>query len=363
MFIENIHITGFKSILELSWQPNARINLIIGKNGTGKTNFLDAIYYMCLTKSFLGSTDLQNIHYDYDFFRIEGKFKNEQSKTKIEASFSHSTKKIFKINKEEYAKLSEHIGKLPVVLIAPDDTDLIRGGSELRRRFFDGIICQSDAEYLQNTLLYNHFLKQRNHLLKQLSGQSNINFDLLDLYDDKLIAIGHKIAEKRKSFLLDFIPFLEKHHADIATELDRIELGYETQNLDLDFLLKFKNARTKDLQFQRTTLGTHTDDYDIVLNQKSTKKYASQGQKKTIVIALKLAQYDFLEKTLSRKPILLLDDIFDKLDDIRIQKLIRIISTLEMGQVFLTDARKERSMAILQNISYQLLDMDNYHNL
>lgn len=358
MFIENIHITGFKSILELSWEPNKRLNLILGKNGSGKTNFLDAIYFMCLTKSFLGSTDLQNIHHDYDFYRLVGDFKNENTKTKIEASFSHSTKKSFKANKEEYEKLSYHIGKLPVVLIAPDDTDLIRGGSELRRRFFDGIICQSDAVYLNNCIHYNHFLKQRNHLLKQLASKENKSFDLLDLYDDKLISIGAAISRKRNLFIASFIPFLQKHHSVLASEQEIIKLEYESEHLNADFSEKFTSARSKDLQFTRTTLGIHTDDFDIQLNEKSTKKYASQGQKKTIIIALKLAQYDFLEDILGKKPILLLDDIFDKLDDVRIKKLVEIISSASMGQVFVSDARKERSITIFKDKELKLLDME-----
>lgn len=362
MFIENIHIMGFKSILELLWHPNKNINVIVGKNGTGKTNFLDSIYYMCLTKSFLGTTDLQNIHYDYDFYRLEGDFKNQESKIKIEAIYSLDTKKIFKQNKYEYTKLSEHIGKLPVVLIAPDDTDLIRGSSELRRRFFDGIICQSDAQYLQDTLVYNHFLKQRNYLLKQLALQAKYNFELLDIYDEKLLVIGIKLATKRKLFLTSFIPLLENHHKNLATATESLKIDYETVSLMPDYTTIFKNTRLKDVQLQRTTLGIHTDDYDIVLNQKSTKKFASQGQKKTIVIALKLAQYDFLEQTLQRKPILLLDDIFDKLDDIRIKKLIATITNPKMGQVFLTDARKDRAVEIFGNHPYKLLDMDNNKN-
>lgn len=343
MYLSTLRIENFKNIAHSVFNLNPYVNCFVGENGSGKTNLLDAIHVLCLTKSALGSTDLQCINYNSNYYRLEGAF-NAHGSTKgimVSCVYSNETKKNLKWDGLEYDKMSDHIGKLPIVMIAPDDTDLIREGSEIRRKFFDGLISQMDSEYLKSLLLYNHLLKQRNAVLKQDFPRN----DLLELYSNKLIPLNIIIAEKRQKFIADYIDIFQHRYKYLSGEKEIASLVYET-DINEHFSHTFSQNIEKDKHFQRTTLGIHTEDFDFTIDGQSVKKFASQGQKKSFVIALKLAQFDILKDATVNTPILLLDDIFDKLDDVRIKKLIDLVTGNHFGQLFVTDARPERSRAL-----------------
>lgn len=339
----------------MQWQANMGLNVILGKNGAGKTNFLDAIYYMCLTKSFLANSDAVLIHDDADFFRLEAYITHLEIEKKISASFSALTKKKITIDGQVYEKLSHHIGKFPVVLFAPDDTDLIRSSADIRRKFFDLLICQFDASYLENLSVYNHILKQRNYYLKLLCTKEKLDFSLLNIYDEKLLCYNQLISKKRSNILLEFSPIFLQHYDFVSASKENASIQYQSDVLNDDFEMQFKKNLDRDIITQRTAFGIHTDDYACILDGKSTKKYASQGQKKSFVLALKLAQFTVLYNKTGIKPILLMDDIFDKLDDVRIQKLLTLLSDNTFGQVFITDARPDRTRILLKKIPFSEL--------
>ncbi len=353
MHFNNIKISYFKSISDLQWQMDEGLNIILGKNGVGKTNFLDAIHYICLTKSFLANADNILIHEDADFFRIQATIAHGEFQNVVTAAYSAHTKKKITVDGELYEKLSHHIGKYPVVLFAPDDTDLVRGSSETRRKFFDVLICQFDSSYLETLTNYNHILKQRNHYLKQLFLREKLDQTLLEIYDTKLIHYNKQICDKRKQILHEFIPFFLEHYDFVSSSKETPHIAYESDVLHLEFELKFRNNIEKDIATQRTNLGVHTDDFSWLLDHKNTKKYASQGQKKSFVLALKLAQFTVLYQKTGIKPVLLMDDIFDKLDDLRIHKLLKMLSNNTFGQVFITDARPERTRLLLAEIPFK----------
>lgn len=347
MILSRIGVEFYKNIQKIGLDLNPSINCIIGENGAGKTNFVDAIHFLCLTKSAFGASDSQCVSFESNYFRIEGRFISEQDLTSIlevELGFSAETKKIFKCDGLSYNRLSEHIGKLPLVMLSPDDTDIIRDGSEIRRKFFDGIISQTDQDYLQNLLVYNHLLKQRNAALKL----ENPNVSLIHIYAEKMGAIAQHLANKRFSFLKEFEPIFKEKYQFISSGKEISTINYESDALELNFPLNFANNVNKDLLAQRTTSGIHLDDFDFLIDSKSVKKVASQGQKKSFVIALKLAQFEILKKSTKKVPILIMDDIFDKLDELRMGKLISLVSNNTFGQVFLTDARPERSREVFK---------------
>ncbi|MFN0050387.1 MAG: DNA replication/repair protein RecF [Cytophagales bacterium] len=357
MYLSTIGIENFKNIGKTKLNLNFSINCLVGENGIGKTNFLDAIHFLCLTKSSLGVSDGQCVAFDDGFFRIEGLFVDDGKMNEsilVECAFSSDTKKLFKCDTVSYDKLSEHIGKLPLVMIAPDDTDLIRDGSEVRRKFFDGILCQMDRDYLRNMLIYNHLVKQRNATLKQ----DRPKIELINVYDDKIIPLNQYIANKREVFISDFAPIFVSKYFFISSQIEKPSIEYKSDVLEEGFELKFKHAIDKDLAYQRTTLGIHTEDYEFKINNQNVKKTASQGQKKSFAIALKLAQFDSIKTSTSKIPILLLDDIFDKLDDARMKKLIELVSSNSFGQIFVTDARPERSKQIFGDLGEKVSFFD-----
>jgi DNA replication and repair protein RecF len=346
MWLQNLELRNFKNIREMDIDFSHYINCIVGENGSGKTNLLDAIHYLCLTRGIYSLSDHLTINFESDFFRLVGYWDVDNTKIKEECIFSNASKKIIKIEGAEYEKLSEHIGKFPLVVIAPDDTDLIREGSEIRRKFFDGIICQLNPEYLTDLITYNYLLKQRNALLKKTAETGKTDGNLFESYDVQLITIGKRIFDIRTKFIQDFIPVFENQYDYISSSKESSLITYLSDLQSEEYEIKFKSAFNKDLMLQRTTQGIHTDDYDFFIDDRPVKKTASQGQRKSFVIALKLAQFEIIANVKNRKPLLLLDDIFDKLDDARIEKLIQMIINETFGQVFITDARPERSKAI-----------------
>jgi len=351
MHLKNIQLVQFKNFSKVQLSFSSEINCFLGLNGSGKTNLLDAIHYLCLTKSAFNSVDTQSILHGHHFFSVKGEFQKEEKIPEIHCLLEEGKKKQVFNNGKAYTKMSEHIGLLPIVLIAPDDTQLIKGGSEDRRRFFDSLISQVDSLYLEKIIRYQHFLKQRNALIKRFSESNHIDTVLLEPYDKELIELSQWISTKRNEFLTLYTPLLHQHYAEISGKREEIQVSYESEVLEPAFPTHFKSSLRKDLFLKRTTRGIHKDDFDFQISGFPIKKFGSQGQQKSFLIALKLAQFQIFKELKQTKPILLLDDIFDKLDDFRIKKMINLVADKEFGQLFITDARPERSMEILAGVS------------
>ncbi|HXA01932.1 MAG TPA: DNA replication/repair protein RecF [Cytophagaceae bacterium] len=354
MYLENINLLNFKNYEELSLSFSEQVNFFMGANGSGKTNLLDAIYYLSLSKSAFNSNDSQNIKTGADFFMLSGSFIKDSKTSLVQASFAKGQKKVLKINKNPYEKLSEHIGEFPVVLIAPNDTDIIREGGEFRRKFFDGILAQLSHAYLNELIKYNHLLKQRNSLLKQFSERNHTDQDLVDTYDVQIISAAKFIYGERKKFLDEFVPVFTNHYQNLSEEKEETSLSYTSQLESTDFEKEYRQALKRDIILQRTTYGIHRDDFIFKIGEHPLKSYGSQGQQKSFVIALKLAQFDIIKKQKGFKPILLLDDIFDKLDDHRISKLMEMVAGHSFGQLFITDARAGRSEKLFAQIKAEV---------
>ena len=350
MWLEKLHLTYFKSYEEKAFTFGEHVNCLVGENGSGKTNLLDAIYFLTLTKSAFHNQDALGIRHSFDFFVIDGVFSDRQRHTQITCSFQRGQRKVFMADKKNYERLSDHIGLFPLVLIAPDDTDVIREGSEERRRFFDGVLAQATPGYLDDFLKYNKILNNRNGLLKLFAERNYLDEDLLETYNEPLIVLSQRIYDHRNAFMQRFLPLFQKYYAFLSSGKEQVDVIYESEVASPDFPTEFRRNRSRDLHAQRTGKGIHKDEYVFEIDEVTLKKFGSQGQQKSFLIALKLAQFELLKEEKGKTPILLLDDIFDKLDDRRIQKLIELIDTGFLGQVFITDARPERSQKILENV-------------
>ena len=344
LVLQQLRLFQFKNYSEAEISFGSRFNIFVGRNGTGKTNLLDAIHYLCLTRSALSPTDSANVQHGNSVFMLQGQLLLNDQPEKVICSVSRGKKKVFKVDDQEYDRISEHIGRYPVVLLSPDDPALVREGSELRRRFFDSMICQTDPQYLQHLLRYNHALRQRNALLKQPHEPSAA---LLEPYNHQLSQHGEQIAAKRAAFMAPFAQQFQAYYQLLAQQAESVTLTYEPQ-IKEPLLAAFENALPKDLLLQRTTVGTHRDDFGFYLGEHLLRRTGSQGQLKTFVMALKFAQFSLMQQLLKRTPLLLLDDIFDKLDDDRIRQLLSLLSHSRFGQVFITDARPERSAQLVQ---------------
>ena len=364
MHIEKITLTNFKNYASQTFTFGERINAFVGLNGMGKTNLLDAIYYLCMCKSHFLASDSDVILRGADFLRVEGLIQKKKQREKIVAKVQARRKKVFERNDVPYSVLSDHIGFLPVVMIAPDDTELVKEGSEGRRRFLDNTLSQLDNNYLTNLIYYNRILEQRNSLLKKsLDEGVNKELDnLLTIYDSQLLPSAAYIFKKRKQFIQDFEPVFNEIYQKIADLRETVMIEYESQlnseNRDKDL---WTNSREKDKILQRTTIGIHRDDLVFGMGDKSVKKFGSQGQLKSFVIALKLAQYEILRGVKTESPILLLDDIFDKLDENRVRNLLQLILNQSFGQIFITDTHEVRMNAILESsdTDFKVFFIDN----
>jgi DNA replication and repair protein RecF len=348
--LTKLELLNFKNCKEVSIELAPRVNCLLGKNGSGKTNLLDAIYYLSFTKSFINPADPQNIRHGEDYFLVRGHYLRGEQSYEVASQVFQGQKRIFREDGVDYNKVSDHIGKYPVVLISPSDIDLIKEGSDARRKFFDGIISQIDHSYLLDLVSYQHCLKQRNSLLKMFYEKQNSDLDLLDSYDQTLVKTGLKIFTRRREFIAEFLPLLNDSYKSLVANNEETKLAYQSQLLDCDFYEALKKSYSKDLFTQRTGVGIHRDDYSFSFAHGELKRLGSQGQQKTFLVALKLANLEVVANHKGFRPILLLDDIFDKLDDHRIARLLQIVTAENYGQLFITDAGPERTEALLSNL-------------
>ncbi|MDQ6757353.1 MAG: DNA replication and repair protein RecF [Bacteroidota bacterium] len=359
LHLNKLSLTQFKNYSAASFEFKERVTGICGLNGMGKTNLLDAIYYLCFTKSYFSKSDLLNVEFNADGFRIDGILTQTIAKNNYKEDFNvvsifrGTGKKEILVNDIAYEKFSSHIGKFPCVMIAPDDIEIITGGSEQRRKFIDTVLSQMDANYLQQLIIYNKVLLQRNSLLKSFAEQKKRNMQLLQVLDSQLIQPGNEIYKKRKSFLEQLIPLAKKFYLQIADNNELIDLFYESQLNENTFDEVLKTSLDKDLIMQRSYAGIHKDDLGSQLNGKSFKNVASQGQKKSLLFALKLAEFEMLKENKSFAPLLLLDDVFEKLDDLRMQNLLQWVCVNNESQVFITDTHLERLKNSLDNFGFK----------
>ena len=337
MYLSHLSLVNFKNSSEASFNFSEKVNCFLGNNGEGKTNLLDAIYYLSNCKSHFNGIDSQNIKFEEPFFVIQGEFEMEDGLEKIYCGVKRGQKKTFKRNQKVYKKLSDHIGLMPVVIITPYDSNLILEGSDIRRKFLDVMISQFDKSYLENLVQYNKTLQHRNALLKQFQERGTFQQELLEILDEQLIDKGEKIYEKRKSFLEDFIPVFNQYYHEISQGNENVELRYLTDLHETDFAVLLKDSLQKDRVSTYTGKGIHKDDLEFVISDHPIKKFGSQGQQKSFLIALKLAKYNYIKNQKGFSPILLLDDIFDKLDDNRVGYLLSSIENNNLGQTFITD--------------------------
>ena len=379
-FLSKISLTQFKNYQFSTFDFTQRVIGICGLNGKGKTNLLDAAYYCCFTKSYFTKADGLNMQFDSDGFRIEAKIKplppppppaggetNHSEDGKEELSkqqeivciFRNVGKKEVLLNGVAYTKLSEHIGKFPAVMVAPDDISLITDGSEERRRFMDTVLSQMDAGYLQQLVIYNKVLQQRNSLLKSFAEQGKTDWQLLEVLDEQLIVPGEFIFAKRKAFTEALIPLVQEFYSRIADNNETITLQYDSRLHDSSFYDLLNNYRQKDLVSQRSNAGIHKDDILFQLNDQVFKTTASQGQRKSLLFALKLAEFELLKENKGFAPLLLLDDVFEKLDDNRMHQLLHWVCNENNGQVLITDTHKERLQEAFEklNTAYQVIEL------
>lgn len=342
MWIKQLSVLNFKNYDEASLTFSQGVNAFTGNNGAGKTNILDALHFLSLGKSYFNPIDSQQIKQQADFFLVQGVVEKDGQDDMLSCSLKRNQKKQFKRNKKDYERLADHIGRYPIVMITPNDGIIITEGSEERRRFIDNVISQTDRDYLNSLIAYNKQLQHRNALLKQDAFRQHFDRDLLSVYDEKLTLFGNEIYQKRKLFLSQFLEIFCRHYHYLSEGAEEVELRYDSQLSEADFAYLLQNSVEKDRMLERTTVGVHKDDLLFSIQGMPMKKFGSQGQQKSFLIALKLAQYSFLFNTKGFKPLLLLDDIFDKLDAKRIKKLMKMVSADEFGQIFITDTEKGR---------------------
>ena len=359
MYLKKIALVNYKNFDSSEFIFDEKINCFVGNNGVGKTNVLDAIYHLAFAKGYFNRVSGQNIKHGQEFFLIEGVFEKEGREEILSCSLKRGQKKVVKRNGKIYDKISNHIGLIPLVIISPADTNLITEGSDLRRKFIDGVIAQSDKLYLQDLIKYNKVLSQRNSLLKYFA--LNHTFDALNLniYNEQLIEIGSKIYLKRKEFLTKFIPIFKESYKHIAGVNENVDLQYKSHLDSVDFATLLKDSLEKDRFLQYTSVGIHKDDLLYTIEGHTVKKFGSQGQQKSYLVALKLAQFDFIKKQMNTTPILLLDDIFDKLDATRVEKLIALVNEDTFGQVFISDTHALRTEDVIKktNQTYKMFQL------
>jgi len=354
MYLTNFKLNNFKTYTELDVDFCSNINCLVGNNGVGKTNLLDAIYYLSFCKSFFNPIDSQNIRQDEEYFAIHGTYRFEPDSVLVSCILKKGTPKQMRWNKKAYKTFGEHIGKIPLVIISPQDQNIIMGGSDVRRKFIDGVISQTDKGYLDHLLQYQKALDQRNRLLKQFYDDRQWDEASISIWDDQLVRHGQVLYDGRKAFLQEFLPLFAEYFSWITNSSEQAVLKYVSKS-EAPLQQQLMEARQSDKYALYTTVGPHKDDLELAIGDFSIKRFGSQGQQKTFVLALKLAQFEYIYQRCGQKPILLLDDIFDKLDMLRVTQLIHLVGTDRFGQVFLTDTQPGR----VENIFAQIPQVEH----
>ncbi|HNW75665.1 MAG TPA: DNA replication/repair protein RecF [Bacteroidales bacterium] len=350
MYLHKLTLSNFKSYDEAEFLFCDKINCFVGDNGVGKTNLLDAIHYLAFCKSYFTSVDTYNIRHGQDFFAIHGLWAHGDQSDLLQCVQKKGQRKKFLLNKKEYDRLADHIGMIPLVMISPYDRDLINDGSEIRRKYIDSVISQFDRIYLDDLINYNKALNQRNALLKLFAERQTFEPGSLDIWDEKLVLLGTLIHSKRRVFLEEFVPIFRKYYRIISGDSETVDIRYVSQLHERPMKELLDESLARDRMTQFTSAGTHKDDLDFMMGDFPVKRYGSQGQQKSFVVAVKLAQFDFTRNKKGFKPILLLDDVFDKLDDHRVEQLIKLVSEDNFGQVFITDTQEEKMNRIFSRI-------------
>ena len=356
MRLEELSITNYKNIDSRNFLFKENVVCMVGDNGVGKSNILSSIYHLCFGKCFINSSSMSNIKFGRKFYMIQGLFNKNNSQENLNFSYKKGKTKVFKRNGKLFKKISEHIGQFPLVMVSPYDNDLIYGGSVFRRNLMDGIISQTDKKFLTDLISYKRILEQRNALLKMTYKKKKLDIGVLEIYDEKLIDLGNIIHEKRRLFTEIYKKIFKSYYFLISENKESVEINFKSQLNNNNYKDLIKDSLERDLIFQFTTQGPHKDDLELLLNGCQIKKFGSQGQQKSLLISLKLAQYEFLKKKLDIKPIVLLDDIFDKLDQKRVELIMQLIEEKYFGQIFITDTDKKRVSNAIKttNLSYKI---------
>ncbi len=357
MYLKNIKLSNFKSYHEAEFSFNNNVNGVVGPNGSGKTNLLDAVHYLSFGKSCFSAKDVTSVRLTTDFFSIHGDFEDEESGnvTHVSCSYKNGAKSM-RANKKEYSRLSDHVGLFPVVMVSPYDSDIINDGNEVRRRFFDKIISQFDKIYLQNLIHYKKLLQQRNALLRQQMEEGGLDPSLLQVIDYQLVEDGNQLYFKRKAFIEDILPMFVEHYRQLSHGVEEVAVDYESGLHEVSFEEGLSKSFAADSKCGFTTFGVHKDDYLFTIDGNPAKQFGSQGQQKSFSLALRLSQFDYAFRHNHKKPILLLDDIFDKLDRTRISALLNMVGQDHFGQVIISDTDETRVKSILDEhgISHQI---------
>lgn len=355
MHLHSIKLTHFKNYAQRALDLSPRLNCFVGLNGTGKTNLLDAVHVLCLTRSHRNLPDKNLIQHGESFFRVEGVFEHDGERSQVVVKFAGNQRKEIERNGSPYSRLADYVGRFPVVMIAPDDIALVQDGSEERRRFLDATLSQISSEYLQNLLTYNALLKQRNALLKIFAEQRRFDPALLEAIDRQMPGPAAVLSAKRREFIQTFEPVFQEIYAAIAGDGEQVAVALEPGSDSADFATVLAANTERDRILERTSAGPHRDDLDLSLHGHPVKKYASQGQLKSFLLALRLAQYEVLRREKGVSPLLLLDDIFDKLDEQRVRQLIALLIRRNFGQIFITDTQRSRMEAVVSSFEGEYL--------
>jgi DNA replication and repair protein RecF len=361
MYLKKLSLLQFRNYEEAAMDLSERVNCFTGLNGSGKTNLLDAIHYLALCKSFLNPVDSQNVRFEQAFFVVQGIFEDGNAmEDNVVCSVKRGQRKVFKRNSKEYDRLSDHIGLYPLVTVSPADGVLITGGSEERRRFMDTVISQFNRQYLEQLISYNRTLSQRNALLKMIADGKAANDGTLEVLDMQMQQFGIPVHTSRRAFIREVLPFFTKYYEQLSGGAEQVELVYESKLAEHSFADLLQSSYSRDTILGHTTTGIHKDDLDFRISGHSLKRSGSQGQQKTFLIALKLAEYVFLDRASGKKPMLLLDDVHDKLDEDRVKRLMETVCGKDFGQLFITDTGAGRMHELFdgKGLPYKMFVVD-----
>jgi len=361
MYLKKLTLTNFKNYELGELEFSSKINCFVGNNGVGKTNILDAIHYLSLTKSFFNTVDGISIKHNEEYFIIQGVFIRDNEEDNIYCAFQKQKQKLLKRNGKDYQRLSDHIGRFPVVMISPADSSLITEGSEERRKFLNKIISQYNNEYLDSVLKYGKALLQRNKLLKDQNSSGKHDSEMISIWDDQLVRYGEYIYSERQNLVNELIPVFQEYYELISGGHEKVKLTYNSHLNSGGFRESLQNSLSKDRILEYTTIGIHKDDLILEMDGFPVKSLGSQGQQKSYLVALKLAKFDYIKRKAGFSPILLLDDIFDKFDAERVEQILRLVGNHRFGQIFITDTHQDRLQNILNshNIEYRMFSISD----